>query len=564
MTFACLFITLSAAATTLASESTSQPVLLDFHAEWCGPCQKMRRAVQTLTEQGYPVKSVDIDQEPELAARYRVHEVPTFVVLDGAGRVLARTKGSQPAAELARFYNAAVARVQPPSNSNAHAAAADDEHPQAESNDEHDGSSESTDNRRHDSPSPRAEAQERNEPAPVNPKPWETVVRIRVLNARSIGFGSGTIIHSTPDESLILTCAHIFKLDGRRQAPPAQFPRQIMIDLFDGNLRGTNPAQVHCIGSVEGKAVDYDFKRDVGLIRIRPGRRVPAARVVPAHWQPKARMRMLTVGCSEGHDATAWHTIIVKPRTQGLAGNDVYEAMECLVAPKQGRSGGGLFTTDGYIAGVCNFAEPMGDHGLYAAPHSIYSLLDRNQLMALYAPATGASETLVADRGPDARRIPSEPISVARSQSPDQEGPAKRRRRDRAESERASASDVVMIPPPSLLGIADPVSPQTDGLPKAAAAIAQRAAWQPAHESALQSDSERVARPSQTDLNLDPSADHDRFGPAPTGKDTAEAGSRLHASMSAARPNSPESAPTRPRWRAIKVSSPRGNATESE
>ena len=53
-------------------------------------------------------------------------------------------------------------------------------------------------------------------PAFTNPKPWETVVRIRVIGNRSTGFGSGTVIHSTPEESLILTCAHIFKIDGRQ------------------------------------------------------------------------------------------------------------------------------------------------------------------------------------------------------------------------------------------------------------------------------------------------------------------------------------------------------------
>ncbi len=62
-------------------------------------------------------------------------------------------------------------------------------------------------------------------------------------------------------------------------------------------------------------------------------------------------------------------------------------------APKQGRSGGGLFTTDGYITGVCNFAEPQGNHGLYATPRSIYALLDRNKLSALYAPPSRESDT---------------------------------------------------------------------------------------------------------------------------------------------------------------------------
>ena len=61
---------------------------------------------------------------------------------------------------------------------------------------------------------------DRPEPAFTNPKPWETVVRIRVIGDRSTGFGSGTVIYSTPEESLILTCAHIFKIDGRKPTAP--------------------------------------------------------------------------------------------------------------------------------------------------------------------------------------------------------------------------------------------------------------------------------------------------------------------------------------------------------
>jgi hypothetical protein len=224
----------------------------------------------------------------------------------------------------------------------------------------------------------------------ADPKPCRTAVRIRVLESDSVAFGSGTIISSTPEESTVLTCAHIFKLRGGRQAPPDQFPLQIMVDFFDTNHRGTPPAPVHCAAAVEGKAVDYDFVQDVGLIRIRPGQRLPAARVVPTDWHPRAMMKMLTVGCSEGHEATAWPTSIVQPLMHGfLSGNTAYEAIECRVAPKQGRSGGGLFTADGYVAGVCNFAETQGDHGLYATPRSIYGLLDRNSLTALYAPRPG-------------------------------------------------------------------------------------------------------------------------------------------------------------------------------
>jgi len=213
-------------------------------------------------------------------------------------------------------------------------------------------------------------------------KPWEAVVRIKILGDGWIGFGSGTIIRSTIAETLILTAAHHFKLGN--QVPLREFPHRIKVDLFDGRLQGANPAQVHYLETVDGELVDCDFHRDIGLVRIRPGRRLPTSKVVPRRWGARVGMRMMTLGCSEGQDATAWSTSITNPRARGLPGNPDYEAIECRIAPKQGRAGGGLFTTDGHLAGVCNFAEPKGDHGLYASPESIYRLLDRNDLTSLY------------------------------------------------------------------------------------------------------------------------------------------------------------------------------------
>ena len=54
------------------------------------------------------------------------------------------------------------------------------------------------------------------------------------------------------------------------------------------------------------------------------------------------------------------------------------------VRAEQGRTGGGLFTGDGYLAGVCDFANPQQNRGLYATPASIHRLLDRNNLAFLY------------------------------------------------------------------------------------------------------------------------------------------------------------------------------------
>ncbi|HZW29092.1 MAG TPA: trypsin-like peptidase domain-containing protein, partial [Isosphaeraceae bacterium] len=361
----------------------------------------------------------------------------------------------------------------------------------------------------------------------------------------SVGFGSGTIIHSTPKASLILTCAHVFKIEGRAKQPlPREFPRKIMIDLFDGQLRGTRPAQVHYLESVEGEAVDYDFNRDVGLIRIRPGRRLPASRVVPAHWEPKNKplpMKMLTLGCSEGNDATAWFTKILNPRMKGLAGKPAYEAIECQTAPKQGRSGGGLFTTDYYLAGVCNFAEPRGNVGLYATPRSIYTLLDRNGLTALYAPVTSGSSTLLADgRAPSPSR--GEAAPNARLQSPD---------RDEPDQGRGVAQEDVLLPHPSLLGIVTPVASPGDRAPQAASGTTRRVAWHPLHGVPNPGETRPLPRAEPTELNLDAAADHDHFGPPPAAWRSADSGPSRDDPAPATVADPTAKPPAKPRWRPV-------------
>ncbi|MHC5541435.1 trypsin-like peptidase domain-containing protein, partial [Singulisphaera rosea] len=237
---------------------------------------------------------------------------------------------------------------------------------------------------------------------------WQSVVRLSVLNETGVGYATGTVIDTRNGESIVLTCAHAFKLQNRLQVPPAEFPHAISVTLFGGEVEplpnsvdkpagwlaeqmigGSTPrGLVHSVGgSTPGKLIDYDFARDVALVRLpRPHRNIPASPIMPKSWKwsPTPGMPMITMGCSLGGDATFWGTTVRNPLTKGLADNPVYEAIECSGAPAQGRSGGGLFSIGGNLAGVCNFAEPKGDVGLYATLDSIYTILDRNGLSSLY------------------------------------------------------------------------------------------------------------------------------------------------------------------------------------
>lgn len=78
---------------------SKKPVLIDFSASWCGPCQMMAPVIHEMGEsegeKDYIVASLDIDEVPDIAARYNVMSVPTFMIFQD-GKDVARMLGAMP------------------------------------------------------------------------------------------------------------------------------------------------------------------------------------------------------------------------------------------------------------------------------------------------------------------------------------------------------------------------------------------------------------------------------------------------------------------------------------
>ncbi len=94
--------------------NSTEPVVVDFWAEWCGPCRMIAPALEELAEGALSGKvkvvKLNVDENPKTAAKYNVMSIPTLMVFKN-GEMASRQVGAAPKAKLEQWITATVGAV---------------------------------------------------------------------------------------------------------------------------------------------------------------------------------------------------------------------------------------------------------------------------------------------------------------------------------------------------------------------------------------------------------------------------------------------------------------------
>lgn len=88
-----------------------EPVLVDFWAEWCGPCRQIAPALEELSKEfdgKLTIAKVNIDENPETPGRYGVRGIPTLMLFKG-GELAATKVGAAPKSAIAAWIKSEIA-----------------------------------------------------------------------------------------------------------------------------------------------------------------------------------------------------------------------------------------------------------------------------------------------------------------------------------------------------------------------------------------------------------------------------------------------------------------------
>lgn len=321
------------------SEEKDDILLLEFTSTGCGACQQIKPLLDEMRRQGYPIKTVSLDERKNRAVfnQYGVQSMPTLIMLlDGreVERIVGQGEGMrelQP--QLLTLFNETIAM--------------------------------------------KKSRMTQSSTGLVN----SAIVRLQVATGNATDSGTGTIIHVNrlPQglEALVLTCGHLFR-ENKGIGP-------LQVDLF-------HPQTGEAV-RVQGECIRYDNEIDLAFVGIPLPFDVQPIPIVSFEYLPRPGDKVISIGCSGGRAPTILeHQILSTDRSffqpKPESSKSSFHYIQVSTAPVVGRSGGGLFVQNEkglHLLGVCNAGDPQTNDGFFVPASIVYQeILTTSSLSFVY------------------------------------------------------------------------------------------------------------------------------------------------------------------------------------
>ncbi len=347
----------------------NEPHLYFFTSDGCAPCEVVKPSIAKLAAAGYPTTTIHVREQPKWAEHFKISRTPTVVLVQNE-QAVGRREGMIRHDELldwfktidyrphavSGFAKSQIAQAQPAGKAAGTKVVLDDQKSNPKDRLSADGF--------------RTPTMHQGTPKPANAaesRAMAATVKLQVEDPEGISYATGTVIHSHKNESLVMTCGHVFRDSEGTGVIRAHYG-------FDQPTQKSGP----------GELIFYDADaRDIALVVITTeGHPLPAVEVASRKTIVSKGDNAFSIGCDNGEFPTIRHTQIKnRAAYDGAIKYDIYGR------PVNGRSGGGLFTPSGQIVGVCNAAVVDVDEGIYTALDTIHWQLAKVKLDHLFDPA---------------------------------------------------------------------------------------------------------------------------------------------------------------------------------
>lgn len=414
--------------TATPQQNIDDVVILEFTSPRDPVCMEFKPVSKMFLSQGYPLETIDVSQpeNAEIVRNFRIGSYPSYVIMIGKtefGRVEGRDLEQSPQTkiyqlfikaqkELALHIEQMTANQRPGDRIGNNGGARgfgdmrDDFDGGGYNPARTDGVSDRNSNAPPFSPAPSTAPAATNQRIAADPSlmqhgqaqhqgvllergtvPWlESSVRLRVIDPGGFSNGTGTIIDVRDGVALIVTCGHIFR-------------KSKELDKVEIYLNGPNGPT-----KIEGECWYYNCATaDIGFVVAKNvPKYIRGIQMAPENYDILRGQNVISVGCNGGADpSVAKHTVISTDRLRGPNPNSNFNYIQVTGASVQGRSGGGLFSENGYLIGVCWGGDPIQNDGHFTPLHVVRSEMKNVKQLKPVLESQSLSdsrETLLASR----------------------------------------------------------------------------------------------------------------------------------------------------------------------